>query len=149
VVWAWSYESSAVGDAQTHLLDIVRVADVRNAAEGVSGLLAYDAYGFYQVLEGPFDALTKLRASILRDQRHRVNWERMTPGRDRRTPRSLPLAFIRTDIPHGEILRPGSTRAQALFETYLLERAAQTYPSSYAETGHAGPRHDVLDASSF
>lgn len=148
VVFAWSYESSAVGDAQRHLLDIVRVADRRNAAEGVSGLLAYDAYGFYQLLEGPFDAVTKLRASILRDRRHRVNWEQMTPARDRRTPRTLPLAFIRTDIPHGEILKPGNARAQALFEKHLLDRAAQAYPSSYAQVDRAGSRQDVLNASS-
>jgi hypothetical protein len=131
-VWAWSYESSAVGDPQSHLLDIVRVADMRNAAAGVSGLLAYDVYGYYQLLEGPYESILQLRRSIMRDRRHRVNWQSTVPRRERRTPLSLPMAFIPTDIPHGGLLRPGNARVQAAFETSLLERAAQNYPNSYA-----------------
>jgi hypothetical protein len=142
-VWAWSYESSAVGDPQSHLLDIVRVADMRNAAAGVSGLLAHDVYGFYQLLEGPHDSILQLRLSIMRDRRHRVNWQSMVPRRTRRTPLSLPMAFIPTDIPHGGLLRPGNAPVQAAFETLLLERAAQSYPSSYAANTQVGdvPRY--------
>jgi hypothetical protein len=146
LVWSWSYESSAVGDAQTHLLDIVRSADLRNAEKGASGVLAYDEYGFYQVLEGPFDAITELRRSILRDRRHRVNWERVLPRRKRWTPVSLPLAFIHTKIPHGDILKRDNAHTIAAFESSLLDRAAQAYPRSFAHgTGPAGLATGALD----
>jgi hypothetical protein len=132
MIWAWSYESSAVGDAQTHLLDIMRVAERRNAAAGLTGILAYDRVGYYQILEGTLPALAHMRLSILRDRRHRVNWARLKPLGARRTPASLPMIFLPCDIPHGPIMRPKNGPVLAAFEARLRELAAETFPTSYA-----------------
>jgi hypothetical protein len=136
-IWAWTYESSAVGDVQSHLLDIVRVAERRNVDAGVSGVLAYDAYGFFQVLEGDFDAITDMRTSILRDRRHRVNWQRLVERPVRRIPACLPLAYIRADIPHCRILRPDNSLVIDTFEQSLLVRAIEKYPTCYAQASLA------------
>jgi hypothetical protein len=132
MIWAWSYESGAVGDAQAHLLDIMRVAEARNAEMDATGILAFDRLGYYQILEGPLPAVSHLRQSILRDRRHRVNWERLQPLGARRTPASLPMVFIPCEIPHWKILQPSNAPALAAFEANLRELAAETFPISYA-----------------
>lgn len=132
MIWAWSYESSAVGDGQTHLLDIMRVAEARNAAAEVTAILAFDSAGYFQILEGSFLAVSHLRRSILRDRRHRVNWERLEPVAARRTPATLPAVFLPCEIPHGAILQPRNARALAEFENRLQALAAETFPITYA-----------------
>ena len=52
------------------LADIVSVAQARNAAEGLSGALIYDAGQFLQWLEGPKASLDRIAASLCVDGRH-------------------------------------------------------------------------------
>ncbi|MFW5641756.1 MAG: BLUF domain-containing protein [Roseicyclus sp.] len=132
MICVWSYESSAVGDVRAHLLDIARAGERRNATAQVSGVLGYDVYGFYQVLEGRCADVGALRRLILRDRRHRVNWECIRQVDARRMPMTLPIAFLATEIPHGAILRPGNDGVPERFEAFLLDRAAEKYPRSYA-----------------
>ena len=139
MIWAWSYESSAIGDAQAHLLDIMRVAEARNAAAGVSGILAFDRVGYYQILEGSYLAVSGLRDSILRDRRHRVNWERLEPLSARRSPASLPMVVLPCEIPHGPITQPRNTAALDAFEARLRNLAAETFPISFAAAMAGGP----------
>jgi len=136
VILSWSYQSSALGDLESHLLDIVRVADRRNQSLNVSGVLAYDASGYYQLLEGPLDGIAELRWSILRDRRHKVHTQKLEPRRHRSTPVCLPMAFIQTSIPHCALLRPGGAHAMAAFECHLLDRAEEQYPISYGQRKH-------------
>jgi hypothetical protein len=121
-----------MGSVEAQLLDIVRVADRRNADLEVSGILAYDRFGYYQVVEGAFDAVSELRISISRDLRHRMNKQRLLPRDDRNTPLCLPMAFVQTRIPHFELLKPAGTHRMADFERQLIVCAAEKYPISYA-----------------
>lgn len=50
--------------------DIADTAQSRNAAADVTGALYFDTKLFFQVLEGPEDAIRKIYESILRDPRH-------------------------------------------------------------------------------
>lgn len=58
------------GDA-AEVMDIVQVANARNALLGVTGALVYTELHFAQVLEGSARAIDELMASIRNDQRHR------------------------------------------------------------------------------
>ena len=51
--------------------EIVRVAQGRNSALGVTGALVFTEKHFAQNLEGPEEAVTELMESIARDPRHR------------------------------------------------------------------------------
>lgn len=52
------------------LADILKVANVRNAALGVTGLLVHNGRNFMQALEGPAECVLELMSSITRDRRH-------------------------------------------------------------------------------
>lgn len=52
------------------IIDILRTAQTRNDAAGVSGLLLYDGRHFLQVIEGPRARVSRLYADILGDPRH-------------------------------------------------------------------------------
>ena len=66
-----AYQSRAVirptKDALNRLLDVARK---RNQCEGLTGLLVYNRGYFFQWLEGPSDALSRVWDSIQRDGRH-------------------------------------------------------------------------------
>jgi hypothetical protein len=49
---------------------LARAAQLRNGAEGVTGLLVYDRGWIFQQLEGPSDGLSRIWASIRKDRRH-------------------------------------------------------------------------------
>ena len=53
------------------LRDIQTVAQTRNFALMVNGVLVVDNGRFLQILEGPHEAIEKLLALIMRDSRHR------------------------------------------------------------------------------
>lgn len=67
-----SAATTDLGDAElAALLDRART---RNASMGVTGMLLHVDQSFFQVLEGPEEAVTELAAIIARDPRH----DRMT-----------------------------------------------------------------------
>lgn len=58
-------------EANATAAEIVMSSRIRNKQFDVTGALIFTHHHFAQVLEGPPDALTKVMASIQRDQRHR------------------------------------------------------------------------------
>ncbi len=52
------------------LLDLTKVAERRNRAEAITGLMLYDDASFFQWLEGPDDAVARVMRSINGDARH-------------------------------------------------------------------------------
>lgn len=67
-----AYRSRAVRPpSEWELAKLLRLAQVRNHAEGLTGLLIYDQGYFFQWLEGPEPALIRVWNSIRRDPRHR------------------------------------------------------------------------------
>ena len=67
-----AYRSRAVQPpTEWELATLLRFAQERNHAEGVTGLLVYDQGFFFQWIEGPEAALTRVWNSIRRDPRHR------------------------------------------------------------------------------
>ena len=66
-----AYKSVAV-DAPTDadIQALLRSAQARNKAEGLSGVLLYDRGTYFQWLEGPTEALARVWDSISRDPRH-------------------------------------------------------------------------------
>ncbi len=58
------------GFDEPEMLDILRVSQIRNQRERISGLLVYRAPVFVQLLEGPPDAVLALYERIARDPRH-------------------------------------------------------------------------------
>ncbi len=52
------------------LQDLLRSAQVRNQAEGITGLLVYDQGSFFQWLEGPTESVARVWNSVRRDPRH-------------------------------------------------------------------------------
>ena len=70
-VAALAYRSRAVLPVTGLDLDqILAEAQVRNSAAGLTGLLVYDRGRFFQWLEGPAPALSRVWSSIRRDTRH-------------------------------------------------------------------------------
>jgi methanogenic corrinoid protein MtbC1 len=66
-----TYRSRAVvpmADLELHRL--LRTAQARNRAEGITGIVVYDRGFFYQWLEGPADGLARIWDSVQRDPRH-------------------------------------------------------------------------------
>ena len=67
-----AYRSRAVEPpSECELADLLRLAQERNHAERLTGLLIYDQGYFFQWLEGPEPALVRVWNSIRRDRRHR------------------------------------------------------------------------------
>ena len=84
VLRQWFYVSSANVESVAEVQRIIRVSRDRNAAHSVTGLLVYSGDHFAQVIEGPPGALDTIIASIRRDARHQIIWERLlTDIRDR------------------------------------------------------------------
>ena len=72
-LWKISYISVAVDPAdmiEAVIADICAVAQVRNAALDITGVLTFRDGRFAQVIEGPEAALRELMAGITRDLRH-------------------------------------------------------------------------------
>ena len=66
-----TYRSRAVAPmSELDLHRLARVAQLRNGAEGVTGLMVYDSGWIFQQLEGPTEGLARIWASIRRDPRH-------------------------------------------------------------------------------
>lgn len=63
-----SREVAPMSELDLHRL--VRVAQLRNGAEGVTGLMVYDLGWIFQQLEGPAEGLARICASLRRDRRH-------------------------------------------------------------------------------
>ncbi len=53
------------------LNDIAKISIQNNEAEGISGILCYGNGYFFQYIEGTEQALTNLKNSLLRDERHK------------------------------------------------------------------------------
>jgi methanogenic corrinoid protein MtbC1 len=66
-----AYRSVAVSTPTDAALEqLLRVAQSRNRAAGLTGVLVYDRGAYFQWLEGPTESLQRVWASILRDPRH-------------------------------------------------------------------------------
>jgi hypothetical protein len=66
-----AYKSrSLIEPTEADLDALLSSAQRRNRAEGVTGILVYDQGRFFQWLEGPPEALSRLWHSIIRDRRH-------------------------------------------------------------------------------
>jgi hypothetical protein len=67
-----SYVSKAlIHEDDPALNDILATAQRRNAAADVTGALYFDGSLFFQVLEGPDEAVQEIYAAIRRDPRHK------------------------------------------------------------------------------
>lgn len=97
--WIVYRSSAAVAPTAQMLLDIIRAADRNNAADGVSGMLAYDGGGaFAQLLEGPAQGLRRRFAAIAGDDRHVVRWWRGGALSGRPLTLGLPMGYIDLDV---------------------------------------------------
>ena len=56
--------------AELELHRLLRTAQARNRAEGITGILVYDRGCFFQRLEGPAEGLARVWDSVRRDPRH-------------------------------------------------------------------------------
>jgi methanogenic corrinoid protein MtbC1 len=66
-----TYRSKAVAPmSELELYRLARAAQIRNRAEGVTGLVIYDKGNFFQWLEGPAESLARIWSSVRRDPRH-------------------------------------------------------------------------------
>ena len=73
-IWSWIYISRtaiASGDVQRETDSIVSLSKRRNSSLNVTGALLSTEERFAQYLEGPFECVRTLMASIKRDSRHR------------------------------------------------------------------------------
>ena len=67
-----TYRSSAAEPMNVdQLRSIERLAQVRNRSEGVTGRAVYDDGRFFQWLEGPVEALSRIWDSVRQDRRHK------------------------------------------------------------------------------
>ncbi|QUJ76348.1 BLUF domain-containing protein [Sulfitobacter albidus] len=65
------YFSTATGAmSRADMSDLVAASAARNAARGVTGMLAYNGRNFCQILEGEEETVTDLVSVIRADQRH-------------------------------------------------------------------------------
>lgn len=65
------YASAATTTLAEHdLIEILTTARCRNASVGVTGMLLFSGGSFFQVLEGPSDAVDAIYNRIARDPRH-------------------------------------------------------------------------------
>jgi hypothetical protein len=66
-----TYRSRAVAPmSELDLHRLAKAAQLRNGAEGVTGLMVYDRGWIFQRLEGPSEGLARIWASIRSDRRH-------------------------------------------------------------------------------
>ncbi len=73
IVTTWMYVSRSCLDPRTAsagVAEIVEQSRVRNAASDVTGVLLFTGARFAQLLEGPPEAVERLRSSISADGRH-------------------------------------------------------------------------------
>ena len=64
------YSHARPANTDEDVADIMQKSIRRNAGEDISGLLAYDATYFLQVLEGPPEAVNDLYRDLMSDPRH-------------------------------------------------------------------------------
>lgn len=80
-----TYRSRATAPvSDLELQELVRVAQDRNRAESITGMVIYDGERFFQWLEGPAEALSRVMHSISHDIRHtdiQILGEAKTPVR--------------------------------------------------------------------
>ncbi len=120
-----SYVSKAqVGDDEEALRDIVAVAESRNIGADVTGALYFDGALFFQVLEGPEEAVQNVFDSIRRDPRHRdvkllkvedLQRRRFAGWRMKYTPAASLPAEVPRVIRHA-MRRPSDTSIDAAIE---------------------------------
>lgn len=66
-----TYRSRTVAPmSELDLHRLARAAQLRNGAEGVTGMMVYDSGWIFQQLEGPSEGVARIWASIRRDRRH-------------------------------------------------------------------------------
>lgn len=66
-----TYRSKATAVmSELELYRLTRAAQIRNRAEGITGLVIYDQGNFFQWLEGPAESLGRVWSSVRRDPRH-------------------------------------------------------------------------------
>lgn len=66
-----TYRSRSVAPmSELELHRLLRAAQIRNRAEGITGLVIYDSGRFFQWLEGPAEGLARVWDSVSRDPRH-------------------------------------------------------------------------------
>lgn len=94
------YASAATAPMnRADLQRILDVADRTNAELGITGMLLYDRGSFFQVLEGPRDAVSALYARIGKDRRHDQVLHILTQS------------ITRRDFPDWSMSYPGLTAA--------------------------------------
>lgn len=113
------YVSTPVVPAGDAILDIMRVAERRNAACGVSGLLLYGARRFAQVLEGGEGDVATTVARIRADWRHAIVWESWLEAAGRAVAPDLPMGYLSD----GEALRLGGAGIAAALAEPRVEEA--------------------------
>ncbi|QUT04878.1 BLUF domain-containing protein [Sphingobium phenoxybenzoativorans] len=70
--WLYISESTlSFGETPSAIEAIIKVSRSRNATLDVTGALLFSGTRFVQFLEGPFDSISALQASIRNDARHR------------------------------------------------------------------------------
>lgn len=108
-------------------LDIMRVADARNMAAGVSGLLGIGRRNYFQLLEGEAHALRPIYASIARDLRHHMLWTEESSPLSRITSPDLPMGYL--DDGEGGYLADcfGIEACKRTF-AFLIAAGAHKYP---------------------
>lgn len=85
---------SMIGGLGPELIDIARVSLNWNAAHDVTGVLYFDRTRFFQLLEGPEDAVRAALARIARDPRHAGLRVTMEAAAARRVFPGQPLKFL-------------------------------------------------------
>jgi len=111
------------------ILDIVRVAEARNATLACSGLLAYGNAGYMQMIEGPAPAIDALFSSISHDKRHRIIWSSIAHDHPRLISPDLPMGYVSMDNEGLRLmLTPETCATTDLVE--LLDAGKRKYPSA-------------------
>ena len=71
VIFHWVYGSRASEPMSDSALDALLLkARKSNGVEGISGVLLYAEQAFFQIIEGPEEAVQSLSKKIIRDRRH-------------------------------------------------------------------------------
>lgn len=118
------------------ILDIMRSAERRNAAEGLSGALFWDAACFVQLLSGPPEALRRLEAAVAADARHVIAWSCDVNPASHAAADLLPMGYLSAT----DFRRPGGAAALAALRgatpadapalsRLLAETCADKYPT--------------------
>lgn len=112
------------------ILDIIRAADKRNLANGVSGMLYYDPVQYFQVLQGPKPAVLDIFSSIADDNRHVVQHVHELYARERFPARRLPMGYVNAfEVAQlGRAFTDGMSATKALETLYFCAREKYRVP---------------------